>query len=50
LFLDLIEPGFFAATEMAQESIKNKDNPLFVRHVKEDLKDFDGKPLFCPGM
>jgi superfamily II DNA or RNA helicase len=48
LFLDLLEPGFFATTEMVQESIKNKDNPLFVRRVKEDLKDFDGKPLFLP--
>lgn len=48
LFLDLIEPGFFATTEMVQESIKNKDNPLFLRRVKEDLKDFDGKPLFLP--
>ncbi|MBI2487426.1 MAG: DUF3883 domain-containing protein [Deltaproteobacteria bacterium] len=48
LFLDLLEPGFFATTEMVQESIRNKDNPLFVRRVKEDLKDFEGKPLFLP--
>ncbi len=48
LFLDLLEPGFFATNEMLQESIKNKDNPLFIRRVKEDLKDFEGKPLFLP--
>ena len=48
LFLDLLEPGFFATNEMLQESIRNKDNPLFIRRVKEDLKDFDGKPLFLP--
>lgn len=48
LFLDLIEPGFFATNEMVEESIKNKDNPLFIRRVKEDLKDFEGKPLFLP--
>jgi SNF2 family DNA or RNA helicase len=48
LFLDLLEPGFFATNEMLQESITNKDNPLFVRRIKEDLKDFDGKPLFLP--
>ena len=30
------------------ESIHNKDNPLFIRRVKEDLKDFEGKPLFLP--
>jgi SNF2 family DNA or RNA helicase len=48
LFLDLLEPGFFASNEMVQESIKNKDNPLFVRRIKEDLKNFEGEPLFLP--
>jgi SNF2 family DNA or RNA helicase len=48
LFLDLLEPGFFATTEMLQESIKQQDNPLFIRRVKEDLRDFEGKPLFLP--
>lgn len=48
LFLDLLEPGFFATNEIVQKSIKNKDNPLFIRRVKEDLKDFEGKPLFLP--
>lgn len=48
LFLDLLEPGFFATNEMVAESIRNKDNPLFIRRVKEDLNDFEGKPLFLP--
>ena len=48
LFLDLLEPGFFATPEMIQQSIQNKDNPLFIRRIKEDLKDFEGKPLFLP--
>lgn len=48
LFLDLLEPGFFADPTQIQESIKKKDNPLFIRRVKEDLKDFDGKKLFLP--
>ena len=48
LFLDLLEPGFFSTTEMLEESIKNKENPLFIRRLKEDLKDFEGKPLFLP--
>ena len=48
LFLDLLEPGFFATDEMLQESIENKDNPLFIRRIKEDLKGFDGEPLFLP--
>ena len=48
LFLDLLEPGFFATTDLLQESIRSKDNPLFIRRIKEDLKDFEGKPLFLP--
>lgn len=48
LFLDLLERGFFATNEMVNESIQNKDNPLFIRRIKEDLKDFEGKPLFLP--
>jgi superfamily II DNA or RNA helicase len=48
LFMDLLEPGFFATAEMLQESIKNQDNPLFIRRMKEDLKDFEGRPLFLP--
>jgi len=46
LFLDLLVPGFFASPEMVEESLKNKDNPLFIRRLKEDLKDFEGKPIF----
>ncbi len=46
LFLDLLEPGFFATSELVEESLKNKDNPLFIRRLKEDLKDFEGKPIF----
>jgi len=48
LFLDLLEPGFFATPEMVEESIRNQDNPLFIRRIKEDLKDFEGHPLFLP--
>ncbi|MGB9748116.1 MAG: helicase-related protein [Bacteroidales bacterium] len=48
LFLDLLQPGFFATNEMVQESISSKDNPLLLRRIKEDLKDFEGRPLFLP--
>ena len=48
LFLDLLEQGFFATSEMVHESVRNQDNPLFIRRIKEDLKDFEGKPLFLP--
>ena len=46
LFLDLLLPGFFATKELIYESIKNKDNPLFIRRLKEDLRDFKGRPIF----
>ncbi|MHA1859703.1 MAG: helicase-related protein, partial [Candidatus Asgardarchaeia archaeon] len=46
LFLDLLVPGFFASSKMVEESLRNKDNPLFIRRLKEDLKDFEGKPIF----
>ncbi|RME89116.1 MAG: DUF3883 domain-containing protein [Anaerolineae bacterium] len=48
LFLDLLQPGAFATVEMLDESIRAGDNPLFIRRLKEDLKDFNGRPLFLP--
>lgn len=48
LFLDLLEPGFFATNELLMESIRNRENPLFLRRLKEDLKTFDGTPIFPP--
>ena len=48
LFLDLLSPGFFKTAGMIQDSLKNMDNPLFLRRMKEDMKGFDGKPLFVP--
>ncbi|HOX77202.1 MAG TPA: helicase-related protein [Bacteroidales bacterium] len=48
LFLDLLSQGFFASTELLVQSIENQENPLFIRRIKEDLKDFEGKPLFLP--
>ncbi len=48
LFLDLLEPGFFASRDLLLESVEKKDNPLFLRRLKEDLKDFQGRPLFPP--
>ncbi|RMF30048.1 MAG: DUF2075 domain-containing protein, partial [Chloroflexi bacterium] len=48
LFLDLLEPGFFATPEMVEASIRHQDNPLFIRRVKEDMRDFEGHPLFLP--
>ncbi|MCC6048815.1 MAG: DUF3883 domain-containing protein, partial [Thermodesulfobacterium sp.] len=46
LLLDLLKPGFFATSEMVEASLRDKDNLLFIRRLKEDLRDFEGKPLF----
>lgn len=48
LFLDLLNPGFFKNAKMIVESLKSNDNPLFLRVIKEDMKDFEGNPLFVP--
>jgi superfamily II DNA or RNA helicase len=48
LFLDLLVPGMFATTDILMESVQNRDNPLFLRRLKEDLRDFEGRPLFPP--
>lgn len=48
LFLDLLEPGMFANTDLLLESVQNQDNPMFLRRLKEDLHDFEGRPLFPP--
>jgi superfamily II DNA or RNA helicase len=48
LFLDLLRPGFFAQAELLQESVESKDNPIFVRRLKEDMKRFDGSRIFPP--
>ena len=46
LLLDLLVPGFFATKNMIEESLQNRDNPLFIRRKKEDLRDFYGRPIF----
>lgn len=48
LLLNLLEPDMFAKQSILNESILKKENPLFLRRMKEDLKDFDGKPIFPP--
>lgn len=46
LLLNLLEPDFFANEDMLMKAIQNKENNLFLRRLKEDLKDFEGAPLF----
>lgn len=46
LFLDLLRPGYFSNNEILEESLRNNDNPLFIRRLKEHLRDFNNKPIF----
>ncbi|HWP30248.1 MAG TPA: helicase-related protein [Fimbriimonadales bacterium] len=48
LLLDLLEPDLFANKELLLESVQSQDNPLFLRRLKEDLRDFERRPLFPP--
>ncbi len=48
LFLDLLRPGFFSKAELLRKSIDNEENPLFIRRLKEDMKNFEGNELFPP--
>ncbi|MEP0548091.1 MAG: helicase-related protein [Rhodothermales bacterium] len=48
LFLDLLRPGFFARKDLLKESVERKENPLFIRRLKEDMRTFDGELIFPP--
>ena len=48
LLLDLLEPGYFSADGMMEDSVNSQDNPLFLRRAKENMVNFDGTPLFVP--
>ncbi len=48
LFLDLLEPGLFANVSTLAEATSSGENPLYLRRLKEDLRDFNGVPLFPP--
>ncbi len=48
LLLNLLEPGFFATNSLTTQFIKEQPGSLFLRRKKEDMKDFEGKPLFVP--
>lgn len=46
--LNLLEPGFFSSVTLLEQAVRDGDNPLFLRRLKEELRDFDGRPLFLP--
>lgn len=46
LLVDLLRPGFFANNEILRDAVEAGENPFFIRRLKEDLRDFQGRPLF----
>lgn len=48
LFLDLLEPGLFATTALMKDALADREQPFFLRRLKEDLRDYQGRPLFPP--
>lgn len=48
LLLDLLEPDLFATTSLLEQAAARGENPVMLRRLKEDMTDFDGKPLFPP--
>lgn len=48
LLLNLLEPDLFATTALLEEASQAGENPVMLRRLKEDMVDFEGKPLFPP--
>jgi superfamily II DNA or RNA helicase len=48
LLLQLLDPDLFADTEILARAVQRQENPIFLRRLKEDMKGFDGRPLFPP--
>ncbi|GMA17321.1 DEAD/DEAH box helicase [Deinococcus metallilatus] len=48
LLLDLLEPDLFATAGLLREAAGKGENPIMLRRLKEDMTDFDSKPLFPP--
>ena len=48
LLLHLLDPDLFADTDILARAVQRQENPIFLRRLKEDMKGFDGKPLFPP--
>lgn len=48
LLLDLLEPDLFATLGILEEAARAGENPVLLRRLKEDMTDFEGKPLFPP--
>lgn len=46
--LSLVDQDLFADQEILQRAVELRENPIFLRRLKEDMRRFDGYPLFPP--
>jgi superfamily II DNA or RNA helicase len=46
--LSLVDPDLFADQQILQRAVERRENPIFLRRLKEDMRRFDGRPLFPP--
>lgn len=45
-FLRLLDPDQFISSEINPQILQMEDSPWFLRRIKEELRDFEGKRLF----
>lgn len=45
-FLRLLDPEQFISDQLNPQLLKLEDSPWFLRRIKEELVDFDGRKLF----
>ena len=48
LLLALIDSDLFANEQILQRAVARQENPIFLRRLKEDMRHFNGQPLFPP--
>lgn len=48
LLLQLLDPDLYANVEILRQAVRRDEHPIFLRRMKEQMRDFQGKPLFPP--
>lgn len=48
LFLNLLEPGLYSNVDMVKKMVDDKENSIFLRRLKENLRNFEGQKIFPP--
>lgn len=46
LLLELLDKDLFADRQILEDAMRSSDNPIILRRLKEEMRRFDGSPLF----